>query len=167
MCIGIRALGGGQRPFADALALHLGERHGPGAHPANRPAHQIRQCQACRARLDVPLGTLRLAGVDLTRTPRSALNAPLRLRGSEGAQPPASPCRGCAKRGPRGQAGWLRRLTVRREPAARRTPSTRTPKVSWGRSPEARSEVSPACRRAGAGHGRPGWPHQRFGTSRW
>ena len=32
------------------------------SHPANRPAHQIRQRQPCGARLRVPLGTLRLAG---------------------------------------------------------------------------------------------------------
>ena len=50
------------RDLPGALALHLGVRHGPGAHPANRPAHQIRQRQACGARLGVPLGTLRLAG---------------------------------------------------------------------------------------------------------
>ena len=29
--------------LAGALSLHLGVRHGPRAHPANRPAHQIRQ----------------------------------------------------------------------------------------------------------------------------
>ena len=31
------------RQLACALALHLRVRHGLGAHPANRPAHQIRQ----------------------------------------------------------------------------------------------------------------------------
>ena len=50
------------RQLAGPLSLHLGVRHGPGAHPAHRPAHQIRQRQPCRARLRVPLGTLRLAG---------------------------------------------------------------------------------------------------------
>ena len=44
------------RDLPCALAIHLGVRHGPGAHPANRPAHQIRQRQACGARLSVPLG---------------------------------------------------------------------------------------------------------------
>ena len=50
------------RQLAGPLSLHLGVRHGPGAHPAHRPAHQIRQRQPCGARLGVPLGTLRLAG---------------------------------------------------------------------------------------------------------
>ena len=31
------------RQLAGALSLHLGVRHGPGARPAHRPAHQIRQ----------------------------------------------------------------------------------------------------------------------------
>ena len=51
------------------------------------------------ARPGGPLGTLRLA-----RASR-AHGAPLPFRGSEGAQPPASPARGPAKRGPSGYAG--------------------------------------------------------------
>ena len=31
------------RQLAGALSLHIGVRHGPGARPAHRPAHQIRQ----------------------------------------------------------------------------------------------------------------------------
>ena len=94
------------RQFAGALALDLGVRHGPGADPANRPAHQIRQGQARRVRLGVPLGTLRLGGADLHPDGASgAHGAPFPLWGSEGARPPASPCRGPAKRGPKGWAG--------------------------------------------------------------
>ena len=56
-----------------------------------------------RARLRVPLGTLRLADADLhPHVASSATHVPLPLGGSEGAQPPASPCRGPAKRGPKG-----------------------------------------------------------------
>ncbi len=94
------------RQFAGTLALDLGVCHGPRPHPADRPAHQIRQRQARGARLGVPLGTLRLAGADLHPDgASSAHGAPLPLRGSEGARPPASPCRGHAKRGPKGWAG--------------------------------------------------------------
>ena len=53
------------RRLPRALALDLGVRHGPGARPAERPAHQIRQRQARGARLGVPLGTLRVAGANL------------------------------------------------------------------------------------------------------
>ena len=53
--------------------------------------------------LGVPLGTLRLAGADLRQHVASGTHdVPLPLGGSEGAQPPASPCRGPAKRGPKG-----------------------------------------------------------------
>ena len=46
---------------------------------------------------------LRLAGADLhPHVASSAHDVPLPLGGSEGAQPPASPCRGPAKRGPKG-----------------------------------------------------------------
>ena len=94
------------RQFAGAPALDLGVRHGPGADPANRPAHQIRQGQARRARLGVPLGTLRLGGADLHPDGASgAHGAPFPLWGSQGARPPASPCRGLAERGPKGWAG--------------------------------------------------------------
>ena len=57
------------------------------------------------ARPGGPLGTLRLARAS------SAHDAPLPVGGSEGAQPPASPARGPAKRGPSGYAG-LRTLRV-------------------------------------------------------
>ena len=91
------------RDLPGALALDLGVRHGPGAHPANRPAHQIRQRQPCGACLRVPLGTLRLAGANLQpQVASSGPHVPLPLGGSEGAQPLASPCRGPAKRGPKG-----------------------------------------------------------------
>ena len=89
-----------------ALALDLGMRHGPGARPANRPAHQIRQRQARGARLGVPLRTLRRAGANLHPHDASrAHDAPFPLWGSEGAQPPASLHRGPAKRGPKEYAG--------------------------------------------------------------
>ena len=94
------------RQFAGALALYLGVRHGPGPHPAYRPAQQIRQRHPRGARLGVPLGTLRLGGADLHPDSASGPHgAPLPSRGSEGARPPASPCRGLAKRGPKGWAG--------------------------------------------------------------
>ena len=79
------------------------ERERARAHPANRPAHQIRQRQPCGARLRVPLSTLRLAGANLQpHVASSGPHVPLPLGGSEGAQPLASPCRGRAKRGPKG-----------------------------------------------------------------
>ena len=94
------------RDLLGALALHVGVRHGPGAHPAERPAHQIRQRQARGARLGVPPGSLRLAGADLHPHGASrAHDAPLAMWGSEGAQPPASSLRGRAKRGHGGYAG--------------------------------------------------------------
>ena len=94
------------RQFAGALALDLGVRQGPGAGPANRPAHQVRQGQARRARLGVPLGPLRLRGADFHPDGASgAHGAPFLLWGSQGARPPASPCRGLAERGPK---GWAR-----------------------------------------------------------
>ena len=75
-------------------------RHGPGVHPAERPAHQIRQRQACGARLGVPLGSLRVAGADLHPNGASgAHGAPFPSRGSEGARPPASPSGGHAECG--------------------------------------------------------------------
>ena len=113
-CLGVRLEGIGPvgdlvqvrpdpRQLAGALSLYLGVRHSPGAHPANRPAHQIRQRQPCGARLGVPLGTLRLASADLhPHIASSGPHMPLPLGGSEGAQPPTSPCRGSAKRGPKG-----------------------------------------------------------------
>jgi len=80
------------RRLSRSLALDFGVRHGPSARPADRPAHQIRQRQACGARLGVPLGTLRVAGADLHPDGAAgAQGAPLRCWGSEGAQPPASP----------------------------------------------------------------------------
>lgn len=92
--------------FAGALALDPGVRHGPGASPANRPAHQLRKRQARRARLGVPRRTLHFAGADLHPDGASgAHGAPFPSRGSEGARPPASPCRGPAKRGSKGWAG--------------------------------------------------------------
>ena len=62
--------------------------------PCGRAGRQIRQRQTCGARLGVPFPS----------------------RGSEGARPPASPCRGLAKRGPKGWAGSpaLAEKTVRR-----------------------------------------------------
>ena len=46
---------------------------------------------------------LRLAGANLhPNVASSATHVPLPLGGSEGAQPPASPCRGPAERGPKG-----------------------------------------------------------------
>ena len=88
------------RDLPRALALDLGVRHGPGARPADRPAHQIRQRQACGARLGVPLRTLRVAGADLhPNGATGAHGAPFPCRGSEGAQPPASPSGGHAKCG--------------------------------------------------------------------
>ena len=105
---GLSCRGVGVGPTGDLVevvadALDLGVRHGLGAHPANRPAHQIRQRQPCGACLGVPLGTLRLAGADLhPHVASSAPHVPLPLGGSEGAQPAASPCRGPAKRGPKG-----------------------------------------------------------------
>ena len=97
------------RDLPGALSLHFGVRHSPGAHPANRPAQQIRQRQPCGACLGVPLGTLPLAGADLhPHGASSAPHVPLPLGGSEGAQPPASPCRGPAKRGPKGYAEYPR-----------------------------------------------------------
>ena len=69
----------------------------------NRPPHEIRQRQACRARLGVPRGTLRLAGADLHPDAASGAHyAPLPLWGSEGARPPASPFRGRTECGHRG-----------------------------------------------------------------
>ena len=69
--------------LAGALALDLGVPDGPGARPANRAAHQIRQRQACGARLGVPLGTLRLAGANLHPHGASgAHGAPLPFRDS-------------------------------------------------------------------------------------
>ena len=70
--------------------------------PADRPAHQIRQRQARRARLGVPLGTLCLAGANLHPNGAStAHGAPFPFRGSEGAQPPASLRRGLTECGPK------------------------------------------------------------------
>ena len=92
----VRSRSTSARDLPGALALDLGVRQVPSAHPANRPAHEIRQRQA---RLGVPLGTLRLAGVDLHSDGASSAHyAPSPLGGSEGAQPPASPCRGPATR---------------------------------------------------------------------
>ena len=100
------------RQLPRALALHLGVRHGPGVHPAERPAHQIRQRQARRARLGVPLGTLRVAGADLHPNGASgAHGGPLPLWGSEGARPPASPSGGHAECG-HGGVGWLSHVRV-------------------------------------------------------
>ena len=61
--------------------------------------------QARRARLGVPLGTLRVAGADLhPNGASSAHGAPLPLRGSEGARPPASPSGGRTECGHGGYA---------------------------------------------------------------
>ena len=80
------------RQLPRALALHVRVRHGPGARPVERPAHQIRQRQACGARLGVPFGTLRVAGADLhPNGATGAHGAPFPSWGSEGARPPASP----------------------------------------------------------------------------
>ena len=92
------------RQLAGALSLHLGVRHGPGARtrPTDRrtrsdsvnPAELAFACHSARSRL---------AGADLhPHVASSAPHVPLPLGGSEGAQPPASPCQGPAKRGPKG-----------------------------------------------------------------
>ena len=80
------------RHLPGALALDLGVRHGPSVRPADRSAHQIRQRQACRARLGVPLGTLRLAGANLHPNGASGLMARRCLTGGLRGQspPPAS-----------------------------------------------------------------------------
>ena len=63
---------------------------------------QIRQRQACGARLGVPLRTLPLAGANLHPNGASgAHGAPLPFRGSEGARPPASLRRGRTECGPK------------------------------------------------------------------
>ena len=66
------------------------------------PAGDLVQVRSDPRQLAGPL-SLRLAGADLhPHVASSATHVPLPLGGSEGAQPPASPCRGPAKRGPKG-----------------------------------------------------------------
>ena len=56
-----------------------------------------------RERHGIQLGMPRLAGADLhPHVASGAHDVPLPLGGVRGAQPPASPCRGPAERGPKG-----------------------------------------------------------------
>ena len=94
----------------------LGVRHGPGAHPAHRPAHQIRQGQPCGARLGVPLGTLRLAGADLH--PHVASGAPhgaVAVGGVRGGRAPRQPLPGTREAWPQ-RVGWLSRRSGQTRP---------------------------------------------------
>ena len=95
------------RDLLGALALHVGVRHGPGVHPANRAAKQIRQRQARGPRLGVPLGTLRLAGADLHPHGASGPHgAPFPFAGVRGGTAPRQPLRGTRKCGHGGYAEY-------------------------------------------------------------
>ena len=84
---------------------------GPRMRPADRPAHQIRQRQARRARLGVPLGTLRLAGANLHPNGAStAHGAPLSGSGVRGGTAPRQPPQGTHGVWPQGVC-WLNHET--------------------------------------------------------
>ena len=74
-----------------ALALDLGVRRGPSVRPTDRPAHQIRQRQPAERALACHSARSASLARTFTQTARPRLHgAPFPVRGSEGAQPPAS-----------------------------------------------------------------------------
>ena len=111
----------------------------PGAHPADRPAHQIRQRQARGARLGVPLGTLRLAGADLhPHGASSAHDAPLPLVGSGGGTAPRQLPPGTREVWPR-RVCWLSRLSGVRKA---RPPQPRTLRLNASHRPLRRAHAA-------------------------
>ena len=116
LCIVNGAPDGGPAPGAPARRRSGWRR--PRPPPCGRPAHQIRQRQACRERLGVPLGTLRFLHPNGAS---SARGAPLPL-GVRGGTAPRQPPPGTREAWPQGVC-WLPRLSGP-DPAQRTTSVT-------------------------------------------
>ena len=104
MCIGVGEPDGGQRRERPLDGYQVGDDlDGLGVRFEDiGPAGDLVEVRPDPRQLAGAL-SLRLAGADLhPHVASSAPHVPLPLGGSEGAQPPASPCRGPAKRGPKG-----------------------------------------------------------------